>query len=510
MSARRASASKVREQGRSQPAVGAREGEGRIVIARNAFYLVVGQACTTTLGIILSAALGRYLGARDFGTYYLITTTSSFAYVLVEWGQFSFVIRQVAREPERSGDLLGTALALRTAFAIVVTVPAGLISWALGYDARTTSLCVYLILASLPFFLAQGFGMVFRAQDRMGRDATVSVSNKVIALCATLPALVLHAGIPGVILAQAIAGVVALGIADRLHAALGGPRLQVSSGTARELIAGGLPLLVMTSAVSVQPYLDAIILSKLVPPPVIGWFGAARNILGTLMAPAVILGAAAYPHIARASVKAAALRHEVRSAFRPLLWLGALAGTGTYLFAATAIRLVYGSRGFEPAATILEVFAPGLFLLFIDILLGNVIYAAGRGTGLAVAKIASVLVGTALDFALIPMFQRRYGNGGIGVVVAFALSELVVFAGAVIVLRRGTFHPATAVDAGRALGAAGATVLLFRLLPPVGPWLGIPLCIATFTAASVAVGLIGTRDLSLLWAAFSRRGSGQP
>ncbi|HKC13434.1 MAG TPA: oligosaccharide flippase family protein, partial [Vicinamibacteria bacterium] len=94
-------------------------------IARNAFYLVVGQATTTALAIVLSAALGRSLGPGDFGIYYLITTMSAFAYVFAEWGQPYFVIRQVAREPQRSGDLLGTALVLRVLFTLIVTTPAG-------------------------------------------------------------------------------------------------------------------------------------------------------------------------------------------------------------------------------------------------------------------------------------------------------------------------------------------------------------------------------------------------
>jgi O-antigen/teichoic acid export membrane protein len=430
---------------------------------------------------------------------------SAFAYVFAEWGQPYFVIRQVAREPLRSGDLLGTALVLRVAFAIVVTVPAGLSGWAFGYSARTTWLSVLLILGGLPLFVAQGYGMAFRARDQMGRDAAVSVSNKAVALCVTLFALALGKGIPGVILAQAVAGVAALGVARKLYAQVGTPPLRVSSETARELLAAGPPLLVMAAAVSVQPYLDAIILSKLAPVTAVGWYGAAKNILGVLMAPALILGTAAYPRIARASVDVPTLRREVRSAFRPLLWLGALAGTGTYLFAGTAIGLIYGSRGFEPAAMILKVFAPGLFLLFIDILLGNIIYASGGGTGLAIAKVVSVVVGTALDFLLIPLFQERFGNGGVGVVVAFALSEFVVFAGAMIVLRRGTLGPATALDAVRALGAVGATVLLFHLLPPVVPWVGMPLCVVAFAAASVALGLIERSDVIALRTLVGRR-----
>jgi O-antigen/teichoic acid export membrane protein len=496
---------KVRCQQRPETPVGATEHDSGATVARNALYLVIGQGATTALAILLSAALGRSLGAKEFGTYYLIATMSAFAYVFVEWGQPLFVIRQAARAPLRSGELLGAALALRAAFAMVVLLPAGLVAWGLGYGARTAWLAVLLILASLPLFLAQGYGMVFRARDQMGRDALVSISNKAIALGMALPALALGAGIPGVIVAQAVAGLAALGVAVRLYRRLGAPPLSASSQTARELLAAGAPILVMTAAAAAQPYLDAIILAKLAPADVVGWFGAARIVIGTLLAPAAILGAAAYPHIARASTEPAGLGPTVRAAFRPLLWLGALAGTGTYLFADTAIGLIYGSEGFGPAATILRVFAPGLFLLFIDILLGNIIYASGGGTGFALAKIVSVVVGTALNLVLIPVFQERLGNGGVGVVVAFALSELVVFAGALRVMRPGTLERGTARDVARALAAAGLTLLLFRVAPPVPAWAGIPLCVAAFGAASRALGLVGRRELAVLGALARRR-----
>ena len=484
--------------GQNQTSSERHSGAATVAIAHNAFYLVAGQATTTVLAIILSAALGRYLGANDFGIYYLVTTVSMFAFVFVEWGQPILVVRAVARDPLRSGELLGTALAIRVVAVFVVAVVAAVIGSAQGYGARTTWLSVFLILATLPLSLAQGYGMVFRAREQMGRDATVTISNKAIALCATLPALAFGLGVPGVILAQALGGLVALGVANWLHGRLGASPLRVTSATARSLFVAGTPILAMTAAGYAQPFLDAIVLSRLVPPTVVGWFGAGRNIINTLLAPAAILATAAYPRIARASGDVATLRQEVRIALRPLLWLGALAGAGTYLFAGAVISAIYGSRGFEPAAQVLQVFAPGIFLVFINILLGNVIYASGSMKVYVYTKIASVGVSTLLDILLIPLFQERLGNGGIGVVVAFALSELVVFAGAIIDLPRGTLGLAAVLDVVRALGAAGATILLFHLVPPVPPWVGIPLCIAAFGAASFAVGLARRRDLVLL------------
>jgi O-antigen/teichoic acid export membrane protein len=474
-------------------------------VARNAFHLVLGQVATTALAIALSASLARHLGAADFGLYFLIFTMATFAYVIVEWGQPLIVIREIAQDPEHAGRLLGTALVMRVALAVVIVIPAWALAVLLGYDLRTRWLSVGLIAAMLPFFLAQGFGMVFRARDQMGLDAQVQVANRALVLAVAIPALAVGWGVGGILGATAVAGAAALALAALLYHRMRVGTLGFSREASRALIAKGTPVLAMTAAIAAHPYLDAVILSKLAPANVIGWFGAAKTILGTLMAPATILGAAAYPTFARASSDPAALRREMRAALRPLVFMGALAGVGVYLFADMAIGLVYGRANFGPAATIMRVFAPGLFLVFLDTLLGHVIYASGRGTGFAIAKIASVVLAAALNIAFVPYFQARFGNGGIGVMIGFAISELVVFAGCIAVLRRQTFEVAMGLDVVRALGAAAATIALFRVLPAIPFWLGLPLCVAVFAGASFALGLIAPRDLLALRAVVARR-----
>src|SRR5512140_1410404 len=97
-----------------------RDAGARLAIARNAINLVAGQVITTLLAIVFSAALGRSLGAGDFGLFFLATTFSGFAFVVVDWGQQFYVIREVARLPDRGGGLLGTTLLLRGGAALVI------------------------------------------------------------------------------------------------------------------------------------------------------------------------------------------------------------------------------------------------------------------------------------------------------------------------------------------------------------------------------------------------------
>jgi O-antigen/teichoic acid export membrane protein len=477
----------------------------RASVARNAFHLVVGQVATTALAIVFSAALGRSLGPKDFGLYFLINSFSTFAYVVADWGQQFYVVREVARTPENGGRLLGTTLALRIAGSIFIALPAGLVAWGLGYDARTCWFSVAFIAATVPWTVTQSYLMMFRGRERMALEASVSVANKIATLLLALPALALGTGIGGVVLSQAVAGLVAFVVAARLHRRIATGALRFDAGTARQVLAGGTAIVTMMIAASIQPYLDAIILSKLVPGDAVGWYGAAKNIMGTLIAPSLIIGAAAYPRLSRASVDLRTFGGEVRATLRPMLFLGALAAVGTWLFADLAIALVYGQRNFGPAGMILKVFAPGLFLLFIDVLFGNALTALGRSTAFSVAKVASVALSTGLDLVLIPWFQRRTGNGGIGAVLAFVVSEVVVFGGSALFLPAGCLGAKVAVDLVRALAAGGLTALVFQWLPPLPIYVGIPACVATFTLCALALGLVRRTDLALLQTLVQRR-----
>ena len=479
--------------------------ESRRGVARNATYLALGQLGTTVLGIALSAALGRGLGAGEFGLYFLALSMAAFVYVFIEWGQPAVVTRETARQPELAGDLLGTALVLRLVSTVLAVVPLLWSAVLLGYDRRTIALAVLYFAATLPAFLSQAFTMVFRGRDRMEGDAAVSVFNKTITLVLVVAVLARGGGLVAVAIAQAVAGIASLAFARCLYAKLGAPPLRATWGMARRLWTGGAPIVAVAAAAAFQPYLDAVILSKLVPSDVMGWYAVAKNILGTLLAPAVILGSASFPQLSRAAAEPARFREEVRAALRVMLMLGALGAAGTYLFAGTAVRVIYGRAQYQPAATILEVFSPGMFLLFVDVLLGTALFAASRVKRFALAKIASVGVSVALDLVLIPVFQHRYGNGGIGVLVAFAASELVVFGCALTMMPRGSLSASSVLDGGRALAAGSATVLLARAAPGVPPSIGIPLVALLFCAIAYALGLVRRSDVALLTEMVSRR-----
>ena len=115
------------------------------------------------------------------------------------------------------------------------------------------------------------------------------------------------------------------------------------------------------------------------------------------------------------------------------------------------------------------------------------------------------LRGDQLELWLIPHFQARTGNGGLGVVVSLVLCEALIFTGLLLFMPRGTARLGILADTGRAAAAALGTALLVRLLPPLSPWLSIPLCVLVYCAVTAALGLLRRSDLLTLSGMLGRR-----
>src|SRR5262245_4627680 len=120
------------------------------LLVRNVFHLGVGQIASTALGILLTAVTARALGPADFGILYFIFTISAFVYVIVDWGQSTYLIREIARGRLDESELIGSALLIRLATTVCASVIAVAVTLVLGYDKHIVSLTLLAVLVGLP------------------------------------------------------------------------------------------------------------------------------------------------------------------------------------------------------------------------------------------------------------------------------------------------------------------------------------------------------------------------
>jgi O-antigen/teichoic acid export membrane protein len=483
--------------------IGKSESAPKRGMVRNFMHLGLGQVVTTIVTILTNAAIARALSPADFGLMYLLMAIATFTFVIVDWGHGQYIIRETARNPERAGDLLGSALALRTGGAVVGCAVAVAITWLLGYDLRTRLLTAALILGWLPQYLGLSFGWVFRGRERMDSDAVLNVVFKVATLVGSIVCLAIGGRLLGLVVAWSIAGLLTLMLGIVMYRRLQLPTLSSTVSTMRELLRDGAPLLALALAVAIEPYINANVLYKMASPAVVGWYGAAWTIGGTLIAPVLVLGGAMYPRLSTAASDPAEFKRVFERSFRPLFLLAVLGAVGTYLFADVPVALIYSLPKFAPASDIVRAFSPVLLLLYVNLFLGTAIVALGRSGWMASAKIASVVVMTILVFILVPLCQSRYGNGGLGVMYATTIGESLMLIAAWILIRE-VLDARVLGDVCRCLLAGVVTLLLIRPLSGLSPFLTIPLCVLAFGIAACLVGAVRRSDADMLLGSFRK------
>jgi hypothetical protein len=104
-------------------------------------------------------------------------------------------------------------------------------------------------------------------------------------------------------------------------------------------------------------------------------------------------------------------------------------------------------------------------------------------------------VSFALNPVLIPWFQKRYGNGGLGVCVGQVTSELFMVSIAIALTPKGVLDRSVAITVGKAVLAGGVMVGVAYLLSFLSPFLAAPVVLLSYFVALWAVGGIDKEQL---------------
>lgn len=491
------------EGGRGQAPAG---GAGRRIVARNAFFLVLSQIITAIVSFAVTALLARHLGAQDYGVFYVAFSFVQSVFILVELGQDFYVVRAVARHRDRAGEYFGTGLLLRGAATAAVYLPIMGAARILGYSQETRSAIALMVLFHFTSSLGNGFSVIYRGAERMEFEAATRVAFRCIVAAATVLAILLGAGVLPVIRAQVIGAAASLPVFVLIFRRLGMPRPALSLPTAREILRGGAPFLFYGLVTTAHSGIDAIMLSKLAPAEVVGWYGAAIRFVGILIFPATVLAAALFPTLSRLFVAGpGGYRRMAATGLRAMLLLGAPVAAGTWLFAKQAVDLAYGLEGFGDAVTILRVLSPYLVLVFVNIILGTAIMAANRQTAWASSKAVCIVLVIGLNAVLIPLCQARFGNGGLGSALAMLLTEVVMLAAAFLLIPRGTLAPDLWRDLGRILASVAAMLGVAWLLRGLPAAITIAASGAAYAGLVFLLGGVDAADLALLRDVVRRR-----
>ncbi|MBM9469150.1 oligosaccharide flippase family protein [Nakamurella leprariae] len=423
---------------------------------------IVAKVLHLGLNLVTTVALVRALGPDAYGSYVLVLTLTLLAGLVADFGLTQLVIREVAREPQREGELVGTMLAVRGALAVVAVLLPQLVLWGLGEPA-----VVHLaaLVSALVFFgdaLLSVALVAFHVRVEQQYEALVRVVMEAVETAVVLVLLAAGAPLPG-LFAAPVAGIVAgaavaLPLARRRYRV----RLQVRRDLVRRLLIEALPIgpALLIGVLSLK--LDTVVLSTMRPDSDVGRYGAAhRPVEYLLLASAVFIGVL-FPLVSRAwaGQDAVALRAWYRRGTEALVAVFVLVPLALLAAAGPMLQTVFGPA-FTPAAPTMTVLGIALVLMVVNAWQSLVLLAGGF------QRITLRYNAIALVLTIVSCVALVAGVGMIGAALAALITAVYVLTASTLAIRR---HMALTLDARRLAGVAlaaavgGLALLVARLL----------------------------------------------
>lgn len=464
---------------------------------RNLALKGVGEILPRLSLVALFIIAARGLGAADFGRFNYAANLAGLALVGMDLGLNLLLTREVARQPQELGRWLGSLLAIKLVLAGVIIAGLALALRLLGDPEAGLVLAVAGLQALWGLSELGAAGL--SGSERMGREALAKVLGRLVALALAGGLLWQGAGLWGLVAGLAAGNLVAALTCLGLARPLSPWRVRLDRAFLGRLAKDGLPLALTGIFTLVYSRVDVVMLTALGRPwAEVGWYTAAVRVTDALAMLAGLVAAALLPVLADLAGRRAAQFAELyRQGVGLTLLLGLPTGVGLLMQRQAVTALVFGEQ-YAPGAAAFWWLAPGLALVFVNYIQLNTLYALGRQRLTALGAAASLAVNVGLNLALIPRW------GYLAAAATTFASELALLLLNAWFLARVAGLPGPWRLAGRPLLATAVMALFLLVQPGWGLGLVIPLAMAVYAGAALALGALRPSQLRAL--AAGRRG----
>jgi O-antigen/teichoic acid export membrane protein len=447
-------------------------------VASNTAVQLAGKGAVLAVGLVSIAVLTRYLGPDDYGKYTLALMYMQLFGVLADVGIFTTVVREISKQPERTEELVGNALALRLLLAIGVIVLASGVSLLLPYEHQVR---VAILMAGAPLLIGMvntTFVAVLQSRLRMGRAVVGDVVGRVVSLGLVLLIVGLDLGFYPILAAAAGGAAATLLVTWRLTRPLVRVRPQRDREVWRRLLVTAVPLGLALAINAVYFRADTLIISLYEPYSEVGLYTLAYRVLELALVVGTVFLSTTFPIVSEAVARdEARTRRAIQASCEVCVVLGAPLVAGGLVLAPQIVDLA-GGEEFHGSAEPLRILLAAGALAWVNGVFGYALIARERQASALWLNVTALAFNVGLNFLLIP----RYGI--VAAAIVTVASELVILAGSYPLMKRhfGFFPiPRTLVPAIAVAAVMGGLLWLFD---------GAPLPVLVPLGAAVYGGLL--------------------
>ena len=450
---------------------------------KNASILMTSQLVTWALALLLTIFMPRYLGATAVGEFVIASSIWAIMGMLIGAGIDTLLTKQIAREPDRTPQLVGTALMLRVVFFIVSCGVVALYVHVMAFPSTTVSIIWIIGGSVLLSQIALTCQSALQGLEAMQYTSLANVVSKVINTVVGLSVILLNYGIYAVGFTQVAAALVNAILLLIFLRRYYTPQFQRQAAPVWTMIRSGVPYLMSGLGLILYGQVDVLIIASLVNTQEIGWYGAASQLFSTLLFIPVVFTTAVFPVLARTyAATPDALPQVLRKTFDMLLLVSIPIGLGILIVAPQIVVILFGPA-FRPSGPILALMGIVLIFTYQNVLIGQFLISTDRQNSWTIVMVVAAIITVPLDLVLVPWCQREFGNGAIAGALSFIVTEFAMVVVGIWLLPKGSLGWSNVRSGVQIIFAGVAMVGAAWWLRDM--FIVIPICVGAITYISI-------------------------
>jgi len=374
-------------------------------IAANTAFQIFGKIISTTLGVIITILLTRFLGPVGYGQYTFVLVFVTMFGVIGDWGLSIITIREASKHVEDAGKIIGNVLVIRMAMSIVAAIASIVAIHVLPYDPALRVLVSIASVYLLAISIKTSFQIVFTVKLKLQNWAISEIAANLVALLLVVLFIKNSGELPQILWAFNLGHIFAAIVAAILAKQLLPVKLSWKREESKYLLSEALPMGAILVLFTIYNRMDTLILNYYHGDDAVGIYGAAYRIFEVLILGAAYFTNSILPLISKlAANDKARLKKVFKKSFIFLTLMGVFVAVTNYIFAPLGIAVI-GGQEFAASVTPLRILSLALIVSYFNHLGGFTLIALGKQWWSFRIAIVALVFNLILNLIFIPKFS---------------------------------------------------------------------------------------------------------
>lgn len=373
----------------------------RHLLVKNTGVQMVAQAVSLGVGLVTTLVLSRYLGVEGFGQFNYVFAFFYFFLSVNDFGVNVIVVREVSKNRERAGEIIGAMFSYKVALSMVSVLASWIAVWLMKFPEGLRN-ALWLFALILPVIALQLPAVIFQVLLKAEYPALIGIFNRCAGFLLMMGAVWMGYGLTELVGALLFGEFASLLITLKCSKRFVRPTLRFDPRLCREILRSSVPLGIAGLFVALINRVDFIMLERMTDLHQVGLYSAAYKVTSLLEAfPLMIMGTI-YPLMSRYAIED---MERLRGLYKKsVLYFGLVAlpmGIGISVFAPAIVRLLFGDR-YAGADRGLAVLVWSTVFLYVALVAGNLLISLGREKINLLLLIPGAILNITLNLLLIP------------------------------------------------------------------------------------------------------------